>query len=82
VSVASGGAQADAGSARPSISADGRYVAFESGAMNLLPDDTNNVVDVFVHDREANKTTRVSVMTDDTARKRAKEPESKGERKP
>jgi len=62
VSVASGGAQADAGSARPSISADGRYVAFESGAMNLLPDDTNNVVDVFVRDREASETTRVSMV--------------------
>lgn len=68
-SVASGGAQADAGSARPSISADGRYVAFESGAMNLVPDDTNNVVDVFVRDRETKRTTRVSVVTDDTAGK-------------
>lgn len=67
VSVAGGGAQADAGSARPSISADGRYVAFESGAANLVADDTNTVVDVFVHDRVANKTTRVSVVTDGTA---------------
>src|SRR6266540_3060086 len=83
VNVATGGAQAAGGhSFYPSISADGRFVAFVSGATNLVPDDTNNVVDVFVRDREANKTTRVSVMTDDTARKRAKEPESKGERKP
>jgi Tol biopolymer transport system component len=77
VSVASGGAQADAGSARPSISADGRYVAFESGAMNLVPNDTNDVVDVFVRDRQTNKTTRVSVLTDDTASKTAGEPQSK-----
>ena len=81
VSVASGGAQADAGSARPSISTDGRYVAFESGAANLVPDDTNDVVDVFVRDRQTNKTTRVSVVTDDTASKTAGEPQSKGERK-
>ena len=67
-SVAGGGAQADAGSARPSISADGRYVAFESGAANLVPDDTNGVVDVFVHDRGAKSTMRVSVVTDDNSK--------------
>lgn len=44
-----------------SISADGRYVAFQSGADNLVPDDTNNVVDVFVRDRLAGTTERVSV---------------------
>jgi Tol biopolymer transport system component len=80
-SVASGGTQADAGSARPSISADGRYVAFESGAMNLVPNDTNDVVDVFVHDRQINKTARVSVVTDETTGKTAGEQQSKGERK-
>jgi hypothetical protein len=37
--------------------------------MNLVPDDTNNVVDVFVRDREANETTRVSVVTDSMASK-------------
>ena len=36
---------------RPSVSPDGRYVAFESGARNLVPGDTNNRSDVFVHDR-------------------------------
>jgi Tol biopolymer transport system component len=80
-SVASGGAQADAGSARPSISADGRYIAFESGAMNLVPDDSNDVVDVFLHDREVNKTTRVSVLTGDAVSKKTGEGELKGARK-
>ncbi len=37
----------------PSISADGRYVAFNSAASNLVPDDTNGVADVFVYDRVA-----------------------------
>jgi Tol biopolymer transport system component len=46
---------------RPSISADGRFVAFESYASNLVPEDTNGVEDVFVHDRETGETTRASV---------------------
>ena len=41
VSVASDGAQANGGSFGPAISADGRYVAFYSGASNLVPGDTN-----------------------------------------
>jgi Tol biopolymer transport system component len=47
----------------PSISADGRYVAFDSDASNLVPGDTNGKRDVFVHDREAGTTTRVSVVS-------------------
>ena len=45
----------------PSISADGRYVAFDSNATNLVPGDTNGYDDVFVHDRQTGQTTRVSV---------------------
>ena len=63
VSVATGGRQANGGSWEPSISADGRYVAFSSGADNLVPGDTNWTSDVFVHDRLTGKTTRVSVAT-------------------
>jgi Tol biopolymer transport system component len=44
----------------PSISADGRYVAFASEARNLVQGDTNGYVDVFVRDRVAGTTTRVS----------------------
>src|SRR5438552_1365614 len=45
----------------PSISADGRFVAFTSAAINLVPGDTNGVADVFVHDRLTGTTERVSV---------------------
>ncbi len=45
--------QANAPSDAPSISADGRYVAFTSEASNLVPGDTNGVADVFLHDRDA-----------------------------
>jgi Tol biopolymer transport system component len=61
VSVASDGSQANANSSNPSISADGRYVAFHSDATNLVPGDTNAIADVFVHDRATGTTTRVSV---------------------
>ena len=50
----------------PQISADGRYVAFESLAPNLVPDDTNGVRDIFVHDRQLGTRRRVSVATDGT----------------
>jgi Tol biopolymer transport system component len=46
---------------KPSISRDGRYVAFASSATNLNVSDSNGVTDVFVRDREAGTTRRVSV---------------------
>ncbi|MEK6274485.1 MAG: PASTA domain-containing protein [Actinomycetota bacterium] len=61
VSVALGGAEANGGNYGPSISADGRYVAFVSDASNLVPDDTNAIRDVFVFDRQTATTTRASV---------------------
>ena len=64
VSVASDGSQANGGSNVPAISADGRYVAFGSGAGNLAPGDTNVSGDVFVHDRVTGGTERVSVASD------------------
>jgi Tol biopolymer transport system component len=66
VSVASDGSQANSGSASPSISADGRFVAFNSEATNLVPGDTNGGQDVFVHDLMTGETTRVSVASDGT----------------
>jgi Tol biopolymer transport system component len=45
----------------PSISDDGRYIAFESAASNLVAGDTNGVTDIFVHDRQSNTITRVSL---------------------
>jgi Tol biopolymer transport system component len=61
ISLSSGGAQADAFSTSPSISGDGRYVAFESRASNLVSSDTNGASDVFLRDRSAAQTTRVSL---------------------
>ncbi len=46
---------------RRPISADGRYVAFQSKSSNLVPSDTNNTRDIFVRDRELRTTERVSV---------------------
>jgi hypothetical protein len=48
-------------SSRVTISADGRFVAFQSGADNLVAGDSNDTVDVFVHDRRKSSTARVSV---------------------
>lgn len=45
------------------ISDDGRFVAFSSEATNLVPDDTNERVDVFVRDLQAGTTERVSVSS-------------------
>lgn len=42
------------------ISADGRYVAFEGSASNLVDGDTNGHIDVFVKDLTTGETTRVS----------------------
>ena len=49
------------GSGMPSISADGRFVAFLSGASNLTADDTNYTFDIFVRDLQTGKMTLVSV---------------------
>jgi Tol biopolymer transport system component len=68
VSVAPDGTQANGQNVlsfgAPAISADGRYVAFVSSASNLVPDDTNAALDVFVRDRVAGMTARVSVASD------------------
>lgn len=64
VSVASDGTQANGHSWDPTLSGDGRYVVFHASASNLVPDDTNGVEDVFVHDRQNGTTERVSVAFD------------------
>lgn len=61
VSVSSTEAVGDGESNGPSISNDGRYVAFASIATNLVNGDTNGKWDVFVRDRQAGTTERVSV---------------------
>jgi Tol biopolymer transport system component len=62
-SVASSGAQGDGGSYRPAISAYGRYIAFSSEARDLVPGDTNNTADAFLHDRSTGRTERVSISS-------------------
>jgi Tol biopolymer transport system component len=56
VSIDSSGLQAEGSSAYPSISADGRLVAFHSHATNLVAGDVNGTWDVFVHDRSSGET--------------------------
>ncbi|MFN0008835.1 MAG: TolB family protein [Planctomycetota bacterium] len=63
VSVSSTGTLADASSDRPSISADGSYVAFASEATNLVSGDTNGVSDVFVRSRSSGTTVRASITS-------------------
>lgn len=65
VSVGPGGVEGDGYSNNiPAISRDGRFVAFTSAASNLVADDRNGSYDVFVRDRHARATYRVSVASD------------------
>ena len=66
ISVSSNGAQSNGQSAFSAVSQDGRYVAFDSIATNLVGLDTNGAIDVFVRDRKAGKTRRVSVRSNGT----------------
>lgn len=60
-----GGGNGD--SLNPAISADGRYVTYESRAGNLVANDTNTFSDVFVRDMQTGITTLVSVNSAGTA---------------
>jgi len=61
VSVGSTGEAGNGVSGNPTISADGRFVAFDSEADNLVAGDTNEAGDIFIHEIETGITTRVSV---------------------
>ena len=52
------------GGSRPSISSDGRYIAFQSYSDNLAANDTNLTSDIFVYDRIEGITERISVASD------------------
>ena len=68
VSVGAGGQQGNSVSFSPSLSGDGRYVAFQSVASNLVANDSNGAgLDVFVRDRQAGTTTLASVRVGDTS---------------
>jgi len=73
-SVNSSGVQGNGHTRNPSISSDGRYIAYPSQATNLVSNDTNGLSDAFVHDRDVDgdgnfdetgaiSTTRVSVQS-------------------
>ncbi len=64
ISVSSSGLQGNNASSSPIISANGRYVAFTSRADNLVIGDSNGSADVFVHDLETGRTSRVSIGAD------------------
>ncbi|MFG1607806.1 TolB family protein [Actinoplanes sp. NPDC049265] len=65
VSLSGTGAQGnDFSSGSLGLSADGRYVAFESYATNLVPGDTNGFADLFLHDRRTGRTSRVNLGDD------------------
>jgi len=64
VSLSSDGVEGDSWSTSPSISADGRYVAFISWASNLVSGDSNDTDDVYLHNRGTGETERVSLSSD------------------
>jgi Tol biopolymer transport system component len=66
VNVSSSGVEADRATFRGMVSGNGRFVGFRSRANNLVPDDTNAALDVFVYDRATGQTTRASIATDGT----------------
>ena len=61
VSIDSSGNQANGANDDPVLSRDGRYVAFDSLATNLVPGDTNSSTDAFVYDRQTGVTERASI---------------------
>ena len=63
VSVSSAGVEGNNESQFPALSNDGRYVAFESSASNLVANDNNDSWDMFVHDRQTGQTQRISVSS-------------------
>lgn len=63
VSVDTGGGPTNGLSGSPAVSADGRFVVFESSASDLVVGDTNGEDDVFIRDRQAGLTERVSVRS-------------------
>jgi hypothetical protein len=65
-SVSSSGTQANKASEHPVVSGDGRYVVYSSAATHLVTGDTNGVGDIFLRDRTAGTTIRISVSSSGT----------------
>ena len=66
VNVTSNGTQANGLSLFSAINDDGKYVAFESTATNLVPGDTNSLTDIFLYDRVNQTTARINVAPNGT----------------
>ncbi len=64
INLASNGTQANGDSNSSSLSSDGRYIAYESTASNLVTNDTNGQSDIFVYDLIESTTERVDVNSD------------------
>ncbi len=65
ITIGHDGSPANGEPSRPSISPGGRYVAFNSDASNLVPEDTNVHQDVFLFDRQTRQTERISLTSDE-----------------
>ena len=61
VSLGVGGGPSNGPSYRPSISADGSFICFQSAASNLVASDTNGFSDIFLYERATQTVERVSV---------------------
>jgi Tol biopolymer transport system component len=66
ISKANDGTPGNMGASLTDISADGRFITYDSESDNLVPGDTNGLRDVFLYDREADSTVRLSVAPDGT----------------
>ncbi|HEX6116607.1 MAG TPA: hypothetical protein VFY99_05860 [Solirubrobacterales bacterium] len=73
VSAAPDGSAGDGPSLFPSVSQDGRFVAFRSEATNIVPDDTDTVRDIYVRDRQTGQVTLVSRASGPTGAKGARD---------
>jgi hypothetical protein len=66
VSLSEAGTELTGFSITPTVSSDGRYVAFVSNASNAVAGDTNGIQDVFVRDTVSNTTTRATITSTGT----------------
>ena len=66
ISISNAGVIANSDSFNPAISADGRYIAYESTATNIISGTRGATSQIYVYDREAQRTTRVSISADGT----------------
>ncbi|MCB9881183.1 MAG: calcium-binding protein [Planctomycetes bacterium] len=66
VSVSPTGSAGNGASGHSATSADGRYVVFESGSSDLVPNDTNGWPDIFLRDMVTRQTIRISVGANNT----------------